>query len=75
LIFVALAIHVPSILADSFVLAARGFPPFSHLADLLWKQVLFFGCVILPAIAVAALVPTSPTLSSRSSRLRPVWPS
>lgn len=54
--FVALAIHLPSFLADIFVLSARGFPPPSYWNDLLAKQILFFGCMILPALAVAALV-------------------
>ncbi|MBI5282012.1 MAG: hypothetical protein HY858_10045 [Candidatus Solibacter usitatus] len=56
LLFVALAIHLPSFFADIFVLAARGLPPASHLGDLLSKQVLFFGWMVLPAMAVAALV-------------------
>jgi hypothetical protein len=56
LIFVILAIHLPSFLADISVLAARGFPPASHLGDLLLKQFLFFGWMVLPAMAVAALV-------------------
>lgn len=56
LAFVALAIHLPSLLADIFVLSGRGFSPAAHLDVLLWKQVLFFGCVTLPAITVAALV-------------------
>jgi hypothetical protein len=56
LVFVVLAIHLPSLLADLFVLTARGFPPAAHLGDLLWKQMLFFGTVTLPSIALASLV-------------------
>jgi hypothetical protein len=56
LIFVALAIHAPSLLADGFVLAARGFSPVSFMGDLLWKQVLLFAGLTFPAIAVATLV-------------------
>ena len=56
LIFVVLAIHLPSFVADLFVLAARGFPPAVYLGDLLVKQILFFGVIILPSIALASLV-------------------
>lgn len=56
LIFLVLAIHVPSFAADSYVLAARGFAPQGHLGELVWKQVLFFGAVTLPALALASLV-------------------
>jgi hypothetical protein len=56
LIFVVLAIHLPSFVADLFVLAARGFPPAVYLGDLLLKQILFFGAITLPSIALASLV-------------------
>jgi hypothetical protein len=56
LVFVVLAIHLPSLLADIFVLTARGFSPSAHLGGLLWKQMLFFGTVTLPSIALASLV-------------------
>ncbi len=56
LVFVVLAIHVPSLLADIFVLSARGFSPAAYLGDLLSKQMLFFGTVTLPSIALASLV-------------------
>lgn len=56
LVFVVLAIHLPSLLADLFVLAARGFSPTDHLGPLFWKQILFFGAVILPSIALASVV-------------------
>ena len=56
LIFLALAIHGPSFLADVYVLSARGFSPVASLGDLITKQILFFGCITLPAIALASLV-------------------
>ena len=56
LVFVVLAIHLPSLLADIFVLTARGFSPSAHLGGLLWKQMLFFGTVTVPSIALASLV-------------------
>ena len=56
LVFVVLSIHLASLLADVFVLTARGFSPFDHFGDLLWKQTLFFGTVTLPSIALASLV-------------------
>ena len=56
LLFVVLAIHLPSFLADLYVLALRGFSPAAFLGGLVWKQVLFFGAVTLPSIAIASLV-------------------
>lgn len=56
LLFVGLAIHLPSFLADVYILASRGFSPAAHLPDLLWKQLLLFGAVTLPSIALASLV-------------------
>ena len=56
LIFLALAIHGPSFLADVCVLSARGFSPVASLGDPITKQILFFGCITLPAIALASLV-------------------
>ena len=56
LAFVLLAIHVPSLLADGFVLATHGFAPATYAGELLWKQVLLFGAVTLPALAIATLV-------------------
>ncbi len=56
LAFVALAIHVPALAADVYVLAARGFPPVPYAGGLLWKQLLLFGAVTLPALALATLV-------------------
>ena len=56
LAFVVLAIHVPALAADVYVLAARGFPPVPYAGGLLWKQLLLFGAVMLPALALATLV-------------------
>lgn len=56
LAFVLLAIHLPGLVADAFVLAARGFSPAAFIPDLLWKQALLFGAVTLPAVAMATLV-------------------
>ena len=56
LALVVLAIHVPAFLADTFVLSARGFPPALYVGELLAKQLLFFACVVLPAMATAALL-------------------
>jgi hypothetical protein len=56
LIFVVLAIHLPSLVADVYVLAAREFRPLDYVVPLLWKQLLFFGAVTLPCIALASLV-------------------
>ena len=56
LVFVLVAIHLPLLLADLYVLAARGFSPVDALAPIVWKQLLFFGAVTLPSIALASLV-------------------
>jgi hypothetical protein len=56
LLFAALVIHLPSLLADMLVLAGIGFPPSASFGHLLWKQILFAGAVTLPSIALASLV-------------------
>lgn len=56
LAFVLIAIHLPRLLADAFVVSARGFSPSAFAADLVWKQALLFAAVTLPALAVASLV-------------------
>ena len=55
-VFVALAIHLPAFLADVYILASRGFSPFAYLPDLFWKQILLFGAITLPSVALASLV-------------------
>jgi hypothetical protein len=56
LLFAALLIHLPLFIADSAVLAVRGFNPLTYLGVLLAKQVLLFGALTLPAVALASLV-------------------
>jgi hypothetical protein len=56
LLFVLLAIHAPMFLADLYILAARGFSPAPYLGELLVKQLLFFGALTLPAMALASVV-------------------
>lgn len=51
LAFAALAVHLPVLLADAFVLNARGFSPFSF-----GKQITLLVVVTLPALALATLV-------------------
>jgi hypothetical protein len=55
-LFAALALHLPSFLADMLVLAGRGFSPAASFGPLLWKQILLFGAVTLPSMAFASLV-------------------
>ena len=56
LLFVLLAIHVPMFVADLYILTSRGFSPASYLSELLAKQLLFFGALTLPALALASVV-------------------
>jgi hypothetical protein len=56
LVFAVLAIHLPSFLAEMFVLVGSGFSPAACFGPLLWKQILLFGAVTLPSIALASLV-------------------
>src|ERR1035438_3213039 len=56
LIFALLFVHVPSLIADAYILAAHGFPPFESLPHLLWKQLAFAAFVTLPALALAAMI-------------------
>ena len=58
LIFALLFVHVPSLIADAYILAAHGFPPFESLPQLLWKQLTFAAFVTLPALALAAMIPS-----------------
>lgn len=55
--FAILFLHVPSLLADAYVLAARGFAPAEWLPQLLWKQLTFAAFLTLPAMALSALLP------------------
>jgi len=57
-LFVALTIHVPLLLADVLVLQSHGFPAVQHVPSLLAKQLWVFGALTIPAMAVATLVRT-----------------
>jgi len=56
LLLVLLAIHVPMFMADIYILIARGFSPAPYLGELIVKQLLFFGVLTLPAIALASVL-------------------
>jgi len=55
LVFAALFIHFPSLLADCAILAARSFSPLAYLPLLLRKQVYLAGALTLPAVTLAAV--------------------
>ena len=55
-LFAALFVHLPLLLADGYVLIARGFSVFECLPQLLGKQAVLAVVVTLPAIALSALV-------------------
>ena len=50
-----LFVHLPSLLADSYILIAHGFSPLANLPQLLLKQAMLAAAITLPAIALAAL--------------------
>lgn len=56
LLFAALFVHLPSLLADCWILKARGFPPTLYLGELLTKQLVLACALTLPAMALASLV-------------------
>jgi hypothetical protein len=58
LIFALLFVHLPLLIADGYILAAHGFSPFESLPQLLWKQLAFAAFVTLPALALAAMIPS-----------------
>lgn len=55
LLFIAVFVHVPVLLADSFILWNHGFSPGAYLPQLLFKQLTIAGWVTLPSIALAAV--------------------
>jgi hypothetical protein len=55
LLFALVFVHVPVLIADSYILSARGFPPFECLLPLAGKQAMLAAAVTLPAMALAAL--------------------
>ncbi|HEX3746368.1 MAG TPA: hypothetical protein VHW09_20665 [Bryobacteraceae bacterium] len=56
LLFAVAVVHVPLLVADIVVLAARGFRPWEWVARLLTEQLLAAAVVTLPAIALAAVL-------------------
>jgi len=56
LLFSTLAVQLPLLLAEIYILAARGFSPAAYFPQLLWKQALVFGAVILPSLAIASVL-------------------
>jgi hypothetical protein len=58
LAFALLFVHLPVLIADAYIVAAHGFSPFEYLPELFWKQFAFAAFVTLPALALAALVPS-----------------
>src|SRR5207249_1572604 len=57
-LFVVAFIHLPYFVANVVNLWTRGFPPFAWIPQLLWKQLLLFAALTMPAAAVAALAST-----------------
>jgi len=54
-LFLLLCIHAPAMIADGYIVAGRGFSPLKYLPQLLTKQMLLAGALVLPAAALAAL--------------------
>jgi hypothetical protein len=54
LLFAVAVVHVPCFLADSVVLAVRGFHPWEWLGTLLLRQIAIALALTLPVIALAA---------------------
>ena len=57
-LFVLAFIHLPYLVAGVVILWARGFAPFVSIPQLLWKQLLLFAALTLPAAALAAVAGT-----------------
>jgi len=55
-LFAVLFVHVPSLVADCYILAMRGFSPATYAAELLVKQVVLACALTIPALALASLV-------------------
>ncbi len=58
LLFAAVCVHAPSLVADTAILALRGFQPWQWIPQLLEKQVMLAAALTLPVIALAAVLGT-----------------
>jgi hypothetical protein len=56
LLFALLFVHVPSVIADCYILGARGFSPLAYAPQLLTKQLVLACALTIPAMALASLV-------------------
>ena len=56
LLFVAVFIHVPLLIAGAAILGIHGFQPLAYLPQLLWKQIVLAAVLTVPAMALAALL-------------------
>ena len=54
-LFVALTINMPLLIADVALLAKAGFPPLHYVAGLLWMQLLIALILILPIVTLATI--------------------
>ena len=55
LLFVAIFINLPMLIAQAVVVQAHGFSPFAELPGLLWSQLLLTLAFFLPVAAIAAI--------------------
>jgi len=55
ILFIAVFISLPALAAECIILKAGGFPPFPHFTQLLVRQGILAGLVLLPAAALAAM--------------------
>jgi hypothetical protein len=55
-LFAVLFVHVPSLVADCYILAMRGFSPLTYASSLLAKQLVLACALTIPALALASLV-------------------
>ena len=55
LLWLAVCVNLPVLVAQACVLASNGLSPFDHFALLAWRQVFFTASVLLPAAALAAV--------------------
>jgi hypothetical protein len=63
-LFAIAFVHLPSFLADCFVVQARGFQPLDFMSVLAGKQVTFALAITVPAIALAATTKNLTQLAS-----------